>query len=227
LNGLAPPENVKVVDKGGILYVPINALLLLGWKVNVGDSGASATLVDGENIFVLRTGEQDVTVRRVGSGERTVISLNIAPFSLSGQMMVSVRDIEAILRVPTVWDQSSRTLSLGVAPKPSSEDVQEWCKLLGIEDCASVFHRTAFRVTLKAPQGETIPTGQEFLLIGHTNRNASLQLYERFDERPPQPVFGADSDGQLVYYPRARGTSPRDMLAAVAPLSSCPLLGLP
>ena len=201
LGGEPAPENLGVVARDGERYVPVTALVVLGWRVSWQNAERSFVEVTDGKITAQFNAGSDVAMlvpqdKREGVAP-SLRPLQRAPIRHDGQLLLPASAVRDVLEIPVDWDEDAGALRVGT-PAPDAEKVREWCDILRIPD-PSVFHKCGFRTKLALPQGTQLPQEQEFLLTGRTNSDACIQVFERYEQREPKALFRTGDNGELRF----------------------------
>ena len=206
LGGEPAPENIQVLQRDGVQYVPALALLLVGWGVEwAADSHSAVTLSNpGLKVKVqLAADSAEAKVTAEGAASPITQPLTQPPIYQEGVLWLPTSALEDALKIAVEWDAAANMLRVG-APTPNPDLLRQWCEMLGIPDPA-VFHRSGFRVKLVVPQGNKLPEGQEFPLNVRTNMDGCVQVYIKNGAAPPRPLWGVDPDGTIIRDPISEG----------------------
>lgn len=203
IGGEPAPENIQVLQRDGIPYLPGAALMLVGCGVESTAADRSAMKVTNGKLaaeFAATSAQAKVWMDGQAQADATLAQ---APLVQDGLLYLPLSCLDSVLRIPCVWNESSKTARVG-APAPPPEDVQAWAKLLGLSN-AGVFHQGGCRVRASMPADEQLPIDQELPLNVRTNVDSCVQIYIKNGDAPAQPLWGADTDGTVVRDPLSEG----------------------
>jgi len=204
IGGEPAPENIQVLHRDGADYLPALAVVLLGCGLqwDAPDRTAVAIVQDGLKAQ-FSAGAAEVTIT-AGGAPPARQALAQAPVVQDGTLWLPLAAIQDVLKLSVERDGARKTLRVGAPPAPGAEDLQAWCRELGVPD-AAVFHRSGFRVKLEIPQGNRITSGQEFALNVQTNADGCVQVYLKDPGSPPLALWGVDTAGAVIRDPLVEG----------------------
>ena len=197
--GEPAPVNLVALEQDGTMYVSAGSLVMLGRAVRWVDDARTTVDISAEGTtFRLQLGSTEAyRVKRDGSTGASR-PLDAAPVMREGGLLLPLSVVSDVLKADIAWDAEAGVVRLGEAPDHARADIREWCAMLRIQR-APLFQRAGIHLKLEIPQGTELPPDQEFLLTWEADADVSLQIYERYENAPPKPLFGLSADGKIKH----------------------------
>lgn len=111
VNGEKLVLDVAPVMRNSRTMVPMRAIFeALGAKVNWIQSGKIIIATKDELMITMQIDNPNMVVERVGSTDKEIIPLDVAPFIMNNRTLVPARAVSEALKAKVDWVQETRTV---------------------------------------------------------------------------------------------------------------------